>query len=91
MKNLLKTDSYFSGITYAIIIPVLLFGLIYFFRDTNLVMKMFDNPRVPYLIALVPNLIVMRFLFVNYQLFKTGKGMLAITFIEFVVVFIYFR
>ena len=91
MKNLLKTDSYFSGIAYAIIVPVLLFGLIHLFRDTNLVMKMFNNPRVPYLIALVPNLIVMRFLFVPYQLFKTGKSMLAITFIEFIVLFIYVR
>jgi hypothetical protein len=91
MKKLLKTDSYIFGIAYAIIIPVILFGLIYFFKETDMVMKMFSNPRVPYLIALVPNLIVMRFLFVTYQMFKTGKGMLAITFIEFVVVFIYFR
>jgi hypothetical protein len=91
MKKILKTDSFLLGITYAVVIPLLLFGIIFFFNDTDIVAKLSINPKVPYLVSLIPNLIVLRFLFVPFKLDKTGRGMLAITFAEFLAVFIFIR
>jgi hypothetical protein len=91
MKKLLKTDSFLLGIVYAIVLPFLLFGIIYLFRDVDFITKLSLNPKVPYLVSLIPNLIVLRFLFVPFKLDKTGRGMLAITFAWFLVVFIFIR
>lgn len=88
---MLKTDSFLLGIAYAVIIPLLLFGIIYLFRDSDMVTKLSANPKVPYLVSLIPNLIALRFLFVPFKLDKTGRGMLAITFAEFLAVFIFIR
>jgi hypothetical protein len=91
MKNIFKTDFYLLGIGYAILLPALFYGVIFLLKETDIVVKLFLNPKVPYFVALIPNLIVMRFLFVPYKLDKSGRGVLAVTFVLFMAVFVFIR
>ena len=89
MKKLLATNSFIIGTVYALLIPVLFFGIFYLLKDAGFALHLFNKPKSPYLLSLVPNLVLLRFLFVKFKFEKAGRGMLILTFAEFLAVFIF--
>jgi len=48
------------------------------------------DPRLPFLLAAIPNLILMRFWLVGKGMERVGKGVLLFTFVSIIAVFIIF-
>ncbi len=81
---MLNKNSYLTGALAALIFPAIACGAAYYFRYTAEVM---NRPALPYLLAVALNLLAMRFIF-RYGYDKTGKAMMATTFIVLIAVFI---
>lgn len=77
-------NSYITGVFAALIFPAIACGADYYFRYTT---EVINRPALPYLVAVALNLLAMRFIF-KYGFNKTGKAMMAATFIVMIAVFI---
>lgn len=77
-------NSYLTGALAALIFPAIAWGAAYYFRYTA---EVINRPALPYLVAVALNLLAMRFIF-KYRFDKTGKAMMATTFIIMIAVFI---
>jgi hypothetical protein len=79
-----------SGIIAGILVMAIAYGffklilLIPFFHDYA------TNPRLPFLFAAIPNLLLMRFWLAGKRLEQAGKGVLLVTFVAIIAVFIIF-
>lgn len=87
MKNLKTTNSFILGCTYAIIMPAFLVGVIFLFHLQNIGVGIFSNSKAPFMLTLIPNLVLLRFLMLSFKLDRAGMGVLLITFIEFIAIF----
>lgn len=87
---MLKKDHYIFGITIGIIVPIVLFGIIYllnYLLVTTDIAKFYLDLQTHVLISLFGNLIPIRYYFVNLKYDKTGRGVLLITFLLVLVFF----
>lgn len=90
MMDKLRRDSYGVGIALGILVPALLFGLLYGIY----VLVLHSNPQmlvnnpdltknlIPkfILIALIPNLFILRYYLLKLKFDKTGRGILGASF-----------
>lgn len=83
---MLKKDSYISGMFLAIPLPIAAFVLAtYVFQYAALVI---NKPALPYLVAVALNLIMMRLFGANGTI-KRVKGIMIVTFLIVVALFIF--
>jgi hypothetical protein len=88
---MLKKDNIAFGVLIGLVLPILVFGLLWFI---SLLVKVEGAWARPFqkdnmmLLAVMLNLIPMRIYMVRYKLDKTGRGLLLITFVLIVVYFI---
>lgn len=68
------------GVTYVLLLFLWQFPLV----SNNL-----TEARIPFLLALIPNLILMRFWLMNKDKQASGKGVLLLTFLAMLVVFLF--
>ncbi len=87
---MLNKDSYILGVVLGLIIPVILFGLLYLlaFAVTYINEGIQIKENILAIVSFVPNLFVMRYYLVNLKFDKTGRGILLITFIYFILYFV---
>lgn len=71
-----------GGLTYLILV---------FAGKLPILAPYFINPKVPFLLAVIPNLILMRIWILNKQMESSGKGVLLISFLAIIAVFIFVK
>ncbi|MBP5412991.1 MAG: hypothetical protein J6Y47_07040 [Bacteroidales bacterium] len=91
--NIFKKDAIWFGMLLGLVIPAILYGILY---AVSLAL-MPQNATEPVLktgtiilVALFPNLLILRYYLVKLNLDKTGRGMLLSTFILAMVYFVYY-
>ena len=77
-------NSYLTGTLIALIFPAASLVVTYMFKDSTLIL---NKPALPYLVAIVLNLVMMR-LISKKETVKTVKGIMIVTFIFMVVAFV---
>lgn len=95
MMDKLRRDSYGIGIALGILLPVVLFGIIYgiyalilngnsqmLVRNPNLTKDLI--PKF-ILLALIPNIFTLRYYLLNLKFDKTGRGILGVSFLWAIV------
>ncbi len=90
MMDKLRRDSYGVGIALGILVPALLFGLLYGIYALVLhanPQMLVNNPDLTknlipkfILIALIPNLFILRYYLLKLKFDKTGRGILGASF-----------
>lgn len=78
-------DNFLLGILLSVLIFFVLYGAIILFTDYAFFSTSRDGLWV-YVISMIPNLLLSRFMLVNWDLESTGKGMMFSTLISIVVV-----
>ncbi len=91
MKQFIKQDSYLIGAGLGLLFSAILLAIIYLIQMYRPESKLFNDPKVPYLISILPNLVMMRFQLVNYKKTKTGAGILLVTFLIVILAFIFIK
>lgn len=92
MKNLLRTNTIWFGLLLGLIAAALTYGIFWLVLGSIPATKaLVSDPRTLFLIAFIPNLILMRLYFVNYKYEKTGQGILMLTFAGIIFVFLLFK
>ena len=81
---MLSKNSYVAGALIALIFPAASLVAAYLLRDS---MLLFNKPALPYLVAVVLNLIMMRVIS-KKDTVKTVKGIMIVTFIFVIAAFI---
>jgi len=94
MWEKLKKDNFWFGLALGIVIPLVVFTIVYMIDDQLGVMQkkrtvIKDSTKV--LIAVFFNLILFRIYMVNWKMDKTGRGLLAMTFIWAIMYVILFE
>lgn len=84
MLEKLKKDNFWLGMALGFIVPLVVFTIIYFldgyFSDIKKVRTIVQD-YTKYVVAVFFNLVLFRIYMVNWKMDKTGKGLLAMTFI----------
>ena len=90
MFKFLKKDNYFIGGAIGIIVPVLTWVILYFANDLihNPKGVSYFRPFMIQILSLIPNLILLRIYLINLKADKTGRGILFVTFIIGITLFI---
>jgi hypothetical protein len=87
----LKKDNFILGAALGLLIPGVIFGLIllinYILVQTGITYIYFDR-KIHVLISLTGNLLPIRYYFVSLKYDKTGRGVLLMTFILFMLFFV---
>ncbi|MBB3058934.1 hypothetical protein [Mucilaginibacter gotjawali] len=83
-NNMFSKNSYLAGALIALVFPAISLVAAYLLKDS---MLLFNKPALPYLVAIVLNLIIMRLLS-KKETVKTVKGIMIVTFIFIIVLFI---
>jgi len=87
----LKKDNCILGAALGLLIPGVIFGLIllinYILVQTGITHIYFDR-KIHVLISLTGNLLTIRYYFVSLKYDKTGRGVLLMTFILFMLFFV---
>ncbi len=87
-----KKDSWILGIALGGVLPLVIYGL------TILVLSLWGavdswvytpNPKTPGLVGIAANLLVFRYFMINMKYDKTGRGLLFITFVLLLLLFIF--
>lgn len=91
---MLKKDNYILGALIGLVLPLILFGLLFlaasFVQTGTVWSRPFETHRMM-LLALIVNVFPIRIYFVNYKMDKTGRGVLFMTFLIMVAYFLYLR
>jgi hypothetical protein len=91
---MLKKDNIAFGMLIGLVLPVIIYGLLWFISLLVKAEGTWARPFQPenmMLLSVILNLIPMRIYLVRYKLDKTGRGLLLITFLLVVAYFIYRR
>jgi hypothetical protein len=91
MFKFLKKDNYFLGGGMGILIPVIVWVIIHFINIsfTNQISgRTYLTEFMVQILALVPNVLLLRYYLINLKADKTGRGILAVTFVIGLVLFI---
>ncbi|HAJ99887.1 MAG TPA: hypothetical protein DCM62_07665 [Bacteroidales bacterium] len=86
-----KKDSYHLGVLLGLFILATLYfvviGILYFLGKTEGIIFV-QNPQAPALAGLAANLLLFRYFMINLKAYKTGKALLATTFVFTIVAFV---
>lgn len=92
MKNILKSDHFLKGIVIGLVSTAALYFLVVgIIGNLSTIPYWLQNAKTPYLLALIPNLLIFRYLMVNKKQDKTGRGVLLIVFLVIFAVFIFVK
>lgn len=84
MLEKLKKDNFWFGVAIGIIVPAIVFGIVYlidiWLSDMRLVRTVIKD-STKFLLAVFFNLVLFRLYMVSWKMDQTGKGLLAITFL----------
>ncbi len=89
MKMPIK-NSLFEGIISGLLVMAISFGIIKLILSIPSLQAYAADPRLPFLFAAIPNLILMRIWLVGKGMEKAGQGVLLLTFVSIIAVFIIF-
>ena len=78
--NMLKKDNFIFGLVVAVAIFIVLYSIINLFTDFAYFSRSDDSLWV-YILSLVPNIIIARFMLVKMDMEKTGRGVMFISLI----------
>lgn len=87
---MIKKDHYVFGIAVGILVPIILFGIIYLINLFLVVIEVAEfylEFKIHILISLFGNLFPIRYYFVNLKFDKTGRGVLLVTFALILIFF----
>jgi hypothetical protein len=88
----LKKDHFIFGAALGLFIPLVIFGLIllinYFLVQEGIAHDYLDR-KIHVLISIIGNLVPLRYYFVNLKYDKTGRALLLVTFILFILFFVF--
>jgi hypothetical protein len=88
MKNPFRANKLIYGVLIGALLALASFGIFFWLIETvPIARNWFTNPKIPFLLALVPNLLVMRIYFINLKIEKAAQGILLITFVGVLLVF----
>lgn len=85
-----KKDHYIVGLLIGILVPVILFLMIYGINYLLFILgvaKYYLDLETHVLISLAGNLLPIRYYFVNLKFDKTGRGILIVTFATIIIFF----
>jgi len=88
--QMIRKDNYLFGAMTGFLIPLALFGLILIINFVLIQIGIADSyldRKIHLLISMTGNLLPIRYYFVSLKLDKTGRGVLLITFILFMLFF----
>lgn len=84
MWEKLKKDNFWFGVAIGILMPMLLFSLIYaidaYISDLKMVRTVIKD-STKFMLAVFANLALFRLYMVSWKMDQTGKGLLAVTFL----------
>lgn len=90
MRSVLKKDSYFLGALMGFLLPgvgyLLLFGIIEGVKSFQSQSFTMTHNHL-YLLSIMINLLPLRTYMVNFKYDKTGRGLLAVTFVYMIIYF----
>jgi hypothetical protein len=91
LQNFFKKDDYVFGAFLGIVSPAVLLAIIHFAMVYVSKLNHVANPDVGkfYLLSLLLNILFIRYYLVNRKMVKTGKSIVAVTFI-FVLLYFFF-
>jgi len=87
---MLKRDHYIFGLTIGILVPIILFGIIYLINLFIVIIEVAEfylDLKTHVLVSLFGNLLPIRYYFVNLKFDKTGRGVLLVTFVLILIFF----
>ena len=87
-----KKDDWTLGILIGLLLPLAVYGLTIFFLGFGGRTEGFlypPNPQVPGLVGIAANLLVFRHYMVKWKFDRTGRGIMLITFLYFLAIFIF--
>ncbi len=87
---MLKKDSFIVGIIGALLIFIVLYSILNLFTDFAYFSQSRDSLWV-YMLSLIPDFILARFMLVKWNKEKTGKGMMLVTLLGIILVMFVLR
>jgi len=87
---MIKKDHHVFGVTVGILVPIILFGVIYLINLFLVVIEVAEfylEFKTHILISIFGNLLPIRYYFVNLKFDKTGRGVLLVTFVLVLIFF----
>jgi len=91
---MLKKDNFFLGVVIGLILPAAVFGfmsLLGLFTEPGTIWaRPFEKGNMM-IFSIIMNVFPLRIYFVKYKAEKTGKGILAITFVLMAIFFLFIR
>ncbi|MBO7286850.1 MAG: hypothetical protein J6U85_01330 [Bacteroidales bacterium] len=87
---MLKKDSFIVGFIGALLIFIVLYSILNLFTDFAYFSQSRDSLWV-YMLSLIPDLILARFMLVKWNKEKTGKGMMLVTLLGIILVMFVLR
>lgn len=75
---MLKKDSFIIGLLAAVIIFFVLYSIVNLFTDFSYFSQSRDSLWV-YIVSIIPNILLARFMLVNWNMEKTGRGMMFVS------------
>ena len=91
MFKFLKKDNFILGGVMGFIIPLLVWTIIHFINISlrnNVSHRPYLSAFMVEILSLVPNVLLLRYYLITLKADKTGRGILAITFVIAIVLFI---
>ena len=86
---MLKKDSFIVGFIGALLIFIVLYSILNLFTDFAYFSQSRDSDWV-YMLSLIPNLILARFMLVKWNKEKTGIGMMLVTLLGIGIILVMF-
>ena len=87
-QKLFGKDSYLFGLLAWIIAGLLGFGMVLLLQQIAALASVFGDPKVQYLLALVPSLGLIRYFLVNKKWERSGGAVVVLTFLAGLLVFV---
>ncbi len=75
---MLKKDSFIIGSLAAVIIFFVLYSIVNLFTDFSYFSQSRDSLWI-YIVSIIPNILLARFMLVNWNMEKTGRGMMFVS------------
>lgn len=89
MQRFFSKNSFFVGVLWGALLPAMLVAfLLFVIVPAFPAAYWLQKAKVPFLLALIPNLLLIRITLINWKLDKTGRGILIVTFAWMVLVFL---
>jgi hypothetical protein len=93
MFKFLKNDSFLLGIIIGLVLPAVVFGILYFinitFPNSATGLPIFKTTTIV-ILGIVPNALTLRYYLVNLKADKTGRGILFVTFLHAITFMIFY-